>query len=959
MKGYNKMKFLYRTIIFSILLLLIIIPVSARDFGGDFEMAEQLFEEQDWDLALGKYKSLTGHKLIGPEAEFRVGECLYNLEKYGDAIKVFENVYKRNKGTYLAPEALYSIGMCYIALKNWKRAEEYIFTKLAGEYPGYKYAKKTLVAEGILLFGKEDYKSAVEKLKDVDTKEGLFYRAKSYFALKNYLEASQSYKELIELYPQSDLAKFAYYGMGDVLYFSGDFKGALYRYEIFLKKYPRSELKDYAKFKLAVCYHNQRDYLASMEYLKPLLVHKDRFLASHSNYVFGQSHQGMENYDEAIVAYQRVTSSYPNQRVAALANLRLGRAYTLKGDSTQALVVYKQLSNLYRTGDFAGLGDYLAGSNLFLGKKYEEALDHYKHIVDYYERSQLIDASFAMLLRTYNRTVNYEMSIAIGNPLLTKIPFRKEGNWYARGLFYLADAYYYKAIYEKSKPLYREVVDKYSEPTTIAASLTGMGWNLVHEERNKIALENLKRVTSSYPDDTSAVISAQFGIGVAHFNSQEFMKALDAFEALQKTFPDDPTSAKALFYAGKCYYALEYFARAIKSWEHVLEQYSIQPIAANAAFEIGGTYFRALKYEDAIAYYRVVIKDYPESPLAKDAQLEIAHSYYNNNDDENAIKEYDKFLKIYPEDKLSPDALAGLERAYYRRGVKDPEKMKEFITKFQASELAAEAQFNLGIEAYEKQEYDKAIEEFRKTVVDFPECEIAADAQANIVECYKKNEEYKDVITEAEKFVSYFPDNPMVPQVKFTMGMAYFKMHSYKEAAETFQSITKEFAGSDFASSARYNLALCYKKMGKSEKAALILEQYGEEGSAEQSVVAKIQAGGVYMEKGDFTKALTIFEAINPSSAKEMAHLYELMGECYESLNKDADAVQSYLRIKTLSLVDDPYQVKGLARLAVLYEKQQRYNEAIDVYQRLIQVSTNGQVKKTANDRISYLRQNL
>jgi TolA-binding protein len=953
------MKVLSKLAILFILVFLICMQATSSDPGGDFEMAEQLFFEQDWDLALKKYRPLTGHKQIGPEAEFRVGECLYNLKKYDDAIKVFKSVYKKNKKTYLAPEALYGVGMCYIALQDWKRAEEYIFTKLAGEYPGYKYAKKTLVAEGILLFGKGDYKSAVEKLVDVDTKEGLFYRAKSYFALKKYLESLQSYKELIELYPESDLAKFAYYGMGDVLYFSGDFKGALYRYEIFLRKYPRSELKDYAKFKLAVCYHNQGDFLTAMEYLKPLLVHKDRFLASHSNYVMGQSHQGMEHYDDAIVAYQRVSTSYPNQRVAALASLRLGRAYTLKGDSTQALIVFKQLSTLYRTGDFAGLGDYLAGSNLYLSGRYEEALDHFKHIVDYYERSQLIDASFAMLLRTYNRLANYEMSIAIGNPLLTKIPFRKEGNWYARGVFYLADAYYYKEIYEKSKPYYQEVVEKYSEPTTIAAALTGLGWNLIHETRYNIALENLQRVVSSYPSDTSAVISAQFGIGVAHFNSQEFMKALDAFEALQKTFPEYPTSAKALFYAGKCYYALEYYARSLKTWETVLAQYADHPIAADAAFEIGGTYFRALKYDDAVAYYQLVISDYPESPLAKQAQLEIGNSYYNASDDEKAIQAYDKFLKLYPEDKLSPDALAGLERAYYRRGVQDPEKMKEFIEKFQASELAAEAQFNLGIEAYEQQDYDKAIDEFRKVVVDFPESEIAADGQANIVECYKKKEEYKEVISEAEKFVAYFPDHVMVPQVKFSMGMAYFKMNSYKEAAETFNAIVKEYPDSDFASSARYNLALCYKKMGKSEKAASILESYGEEGESGTSVVGKIQAGIVYMDKGDFAKALTILETISPTNAKESSQLYEIMGECYENLNKEADAIQSYVRLKSLSLVDDPYQVKGLAKLAVLYEKQQRFNDAIDVYQRLIQVSTNGAVKKSANDRIAYLRQNM
>jgi lipopolysaccharide biosynthesis regulator YciM len=112
------------------------------------------------------------------------------------------------------------------------------------------------------------------------------------------------------------------------------------------------------------------------------------------------------------------------------------------------------------------------------------------------------------------------------------------------------------------------------------------------------------------------------------------------------------------------------------------------------------------------------------------------------------------------------------------------------------------------------------------------------------------------------------------------------------------------------------------------------------------------------MEKSDFAKALTIFESITPTTARESAQLYELMGSCYQNLNKEADAIQSYLRLRTLSLVDNSNQIKGLAKLAVLYEKQQRWNDAIDTYQRLVQVTTDGQVKKSANDRVSYLRQN-
>jgi TolA-binding protein len=785
-----------------------------------FLEATELFEAGEYDEARIRFeKALRGLGEYRKEALFRIGECYYNTGNYKKALSIFYSINSESRDTYLYPESIYAITACHIALKNWDEAERSL-SALTSEYPGYKDSDKTKVSQAIIAFGQEHYEEVTELLKDIETKEALFYKAKAYFFINDPRNSLAAFKKITDEYPESPLARYSSYYMGDVLFFSGNYSGALYKYVDFLEKYPYSELQEYASYKLAVCYYNEDNYLKTIEYLKPILNSQDIFLAAHSNFLYGKCLKGLGRSEEALGTFTRIVSNFPELKVASLANIEMGQVFLAMGDTTQARIVYQQMSSKYSSGETIGLGDYLAGGLAFTEGDYLTTKKHLSKILRYYWGSDITCPTVALLLRTYNKTRDYTLTIALGEALLGKDACEKGNIWKGRATFDLAEAYYQTDQYESAKNLYQEIIKdyQYSDPELLGSAQASYGWCLLHEDRLDITEDQFTKVMSAYSMDTTSLVNSSFGNGITLFNKGEYEKALNFFESIAKIPGEHPLKPRGIFYAGKSYYNLEYYRQAIESWERILQNYPNSSIAPDAAFEIGMTYFQALKYDMAAPYFKMVIDEYPNSPLVPQAMITLGNNYYNGEDYEKAIDAFSKYLSVYPNDSLKDEVEQSLSSAYYMAGQKNPQILKDFIEQFPSDPKAALSQFNLAVHFYEEGNFDKALETFRKVVIDFPDTEYAEDAQVNIIKIYDELKDYKNLVSEANLFLEYFPESERLPLALFYSGSGYFYLGNYGKAIESFKKILNDYPNSEYVSTATHNINQCYKRLGSTER---------------------------------------------------------------------------------------------------------------------------------------------
>lgn len=787
-----------------------------------------MFFYRQYKEAIKGYEKLVKYEDTAPEALFRIAECYYNLKEYEKAVQFFEYIIKDYKGYYLCPEALYSLGMCWLTLGDIKAAKHYLIDEI-DKFPGYTKEKRVLNGRGMVLFAEGKYKDALIYLKPLRTKEGLYYKAKCYAGLGNPLEALQIYKELVNKYPGTKLAEYAFYSMGDALFESKDYAGAIRKYEDFLELYPWSELKGYARYKLGCSYLHEGEYEKAITCFHFGIQSHDPWLTAHAYYQLGTALLLVERSQKAIEAYQRVKTDYPDMRVAALANIKYGQTYLTRDDTLGAQISFQQVASVYPTGSFAGLGDYLAGTNEFVQGKYIEAIEHYQRVLKLFPGSEVLIPSYTMMLFCYNQMGSYSEGAATGISFY-KLLEGKKGIWVGRAKLFLAELYYYLDRHQKAKDLYDEVLTSYPFLELKALAYIGKAWCILEEGRYDVAHQMLKEAYERWSADTSLALSSIYGRGIASFNKRDFEDAYQCFLfGIGESYSESELAGDAFYHGGKALAATGRYANAIEYWEKVLSDYPDCASAPIAAFELGRTYYLAGDYEKAINYYKLILNQYPYSQTARDAQFQIGSTYYTAGNFKDAIQEFQKVIDLYPEDPLAIQAKDQVEISYYRWGQENPEILKQFVRLHSDADLAADAQWEIAAQLYNDEDYEGAIKEFRKLIVDFPKSERAAEAQFFIISAYGALQDYEKRIEACKKFIEYFPDAEQVSEVYYQLGATYFNLAKYEEAIKAFQEIIDKYPDSEHYREAGYFLGACYKNLGEKDKGEKLMEKFKKE----------------------------------------------------------------------------------------------------------------------------------
>jgi len=80
----------------------------------------------------------------------------------------------------------------------------------------------------------------------------LYKEGESALFKKNYKQAEESFKRIIESNPEEELVKSARLGLAEAYYKNGDYEEAAAVYQDYLKLHPLSPNSDYVQFKLAM-----------------------------------------------------------------------------------------------------------------------------------------------------------------------------------------------------------------------------------------------------------------------------------------------------------------------------------------------------------------------------------------------------------------------------------------------------------------------------------------------------------------------------------------------------------------------------------------------------------------------------------------------------------------------------------------------------------------------------------
>jgi outer membrane protein assembly factor BamD len=198
------------------------------------------------------------------------------------------------------------------------------------------------------------------------------------------------------------------------------------------------------------------------------------------------------------------------------------------------------------------------------------------------------------------------------------------------------------------------------------------------------AVNDFTVVILRYPGSTVAD-SAQFFLGMCHYQMDEFIISAAEFSKLINTMSRSPLVPDAQFMLAESYYQMsprapldqEYSIKALREYQMFLEDYPTHPKREDAdrkMFEIreklaekqwrnAELYRKMLEYKSSLIYYDLVLESYYDTEFADDALYGKAMVYMEMEEYDRAKEQLLIFKDKFPDSEIMPSVERMLNQA--------------------------------------------------------------------------------------------------------------------------------------------------------------------------------------------------------------------------------------------------------------------------------------------------------
>ena len=237
---------------------------------------------------------------------------LYRAKQYEEAKEVGKNFLERYPDDELAANVQLQLASVYYRLKDFAQAQKE-YEKVVQKYP---------------LRSKEAQRQVdfIKKHSDFN-----YQPLRMYVDIQNTpdpQERIEGLKEILERYPDCNLADDVQYSIGRTYILLRQYPEAKKEFDILLTKYPHSPCIAEYYFNIGKSYIRQKKFEEVIKiYRKLLNEYPDSYLAPKAQWRIGKSYLQLKKYSLAHTEFQKVVDKYPDSIQAPMALLAIGNIY--------------------------------------------------------------------------------------------------------------------------------------------------------------------------------------------------------------------------------------------------------------------------------------------------------------------------------------------------------------------------------------------------------------------------------------------------------------------------------------------------------------------------------------------------------------------------------------------------------------------------------------------------------
>lgn len=490
---------------------------------------------------------------------------------------------------------------------------------------------------------------------------------------------------------------------------------------------------------------------AILEWQAFLRQFPDDALARQARNYLGVCLMQLKKYDDAAAEFSRVVAGDERDAIAEEALLNLGLCYYSKGfdNDRQSLVKAAKIFDVqiktYEEGAYRDQALYFLAESLSMLEEHEKAEAYYRQLIDSYPESSLrVDALRALAAGQMGRGKTEDAQATLGT-LAEQYPREKAGQ---------------DVPLEKAEALFAE--GKWSAAAAIFAD---------------VAASNQK--------------GADYALlrgGLCHEQAEEFLKAAEIYEQLEKRFPKSEFLADALLGAGRAYGLAQDTVNA----ERCLAK--IQTDNADTAMEVAHWRCRTQLFvghaAQAAEVAQTALKQYPDAAWRIEVQLDEAESLSLMPDQQTlAATKYLDIAKQLPDGEIHWRATLGAADCLLQ------------IKKYQAAERIAEA----FLSNHADNEHRPAFEYI-------------------MAESARLQADHENAQQRLQQLIQQFPQHPMVTIWRIRLAYSLTQCGRLEQALEAMQPVTQDNAAAPQFAEAMYLRGTTLRKLERMREAATALQ---------------------------------------------------------------------------------------------------------------------------------------
>jgi TolA-binding protein len=969
-------------------------PVNAKSGAmlllGKSQYGECLFDVAENTLRenITKYPNTSG----AIRSSLLLGKILIENLKYNEAIQQFQSVVGSDEVDSIKIAAFMGAGFAAMGGKNYAGALKY-FEQVINDHQSSTHLPEALYQAGrtMTLSGKhsdaiEYFKRILHAQQNSFTRKALIRMAETASLMKDYQQAAIYYSGFLAQYPSDPGAGQVMLTLGE-LYENNvhDYRKAISVFRELVQKYPRSSEAVAATEHIGTCDELLGDFVEAVQTYTTLLhdypaQSGNETLQRHIDFL--QIHK-VQDRDEGLQKLSRLMGEIILDKPKPQLSLELADIYF------HDLKDYRSAAEQYTNAIDKGLGEnefinaYFSRARAFHflseidSSVMDQAITYYEAFVKQFPANTLSNEAAFYSIQLKSRRNGAEDFTARSNDLLSTSlePRLREQLLYNLATNNITSPDSGTA----NRYLYRIGSEFPASSLTQKAYMITGDWLIRHGHADSAIVLWRQAIEKSPNGFYSAAILNR--LGEIQISVKDYSGVAEILDKLSSQFPytDEGTKAKndlpgVLQLAGKYSESIKLLEAAGSEPGNVL---SPERDTSTIDLQLAISYDKLLKKDRATQYYLsflhknnmgnhasqafyalgVIAKAEGNTETAtsyfKQAALhggitgatqEIAEILFENEQYDDAAKQYNQLAQSTsnPAEKkplLRRAVIATLRDDKLAEG----QKLSTLYRATFPEDKDADAEFlyETGLYQYRQKNYKSANETFDRLAGDFKDTQFGPWGYYYKAKILEVTNALEDAAKRYDDVLKDFPNSDVIPHVLLSLGNMHFNAERYDQSIKYYQTIIEQPGlAKDVLPFAMNNLIQAYETTKLYDAALKVTKDYIAKFPTDENIVdKKIKVGLLYTKLGYFDQAVVHFQnLINESGSLLEAELRYNIGDAYYNKGAYEQAILEYLKVPYL--VSRQGKVNWTATALYMagqsYEKMSKFNQAIEMYQQII-----------------------